>query len=43
MHIDALPAGMSVYHGHAWCPWRVLDPLELELHMVVTCHVCGGD
>ena len=30
---------MSVYCIYAWCLQRLLDPLELEIQMVVSCHV----
>ena len=29
--MGVLSAHISVYHVHAWCPLRLLDPLEREL------------
>lgn len=38
---------MSVYHKCAWYPWKPegvrLDLLQLELQMIVSCHVGSGD
>lgn len=42
--MDVLPAGMSVHHLYAWCPWspkRVSGPLRLELQTVVS-HLVGA-
>jgi hypothetical protein len=33
---------MYVYCVHVWHPERVLDPLELELQMIVSHHVNAG-
>lgn len=45
MDMDALPECLSVHHMCAWCPGRsektILDPLGLELKMVVSHHVAG--
>lgn len=42
MSMCALPACMSVYLVPAEVQMRVLVPQELELQMVVRCHVCMG-
>lgn len=34
---------MSVLHLYVWCSERALEPLELELQMVVSHHVGAGD
>jgi hypothetical protein len=33
---------VCVYHVCSWCPRRPLDHLELELQVVVSCHVGAG-
>lgn len=41
-----LPTCMCVYHLHAWCPQsteEAVRPLELELQMVVSCHMNAGN
>lgn len=39
MYMGVLLTCMSVYCIYAWCLQRLLDPLELEIQMVVSCHV----
>jgi hypothetical protein len=43
---ECLPAHMSVHHEHAVHrkvnQKRAPDPLDLELHIVVSCRVCAG-
>lgn len=39
MSMSILTRCMSVHHMHVWCLGRVPDPLELELWMIVSCHV----
>jgi hypothetical protein len=39
---EYLPACMYVY-THVWCPQRPEGPWELELQMVVSCHVGAGN
>lgn len=37
---------MSVYHVHAWCPWRSEEKLrssELQSQAIVSCHVGDGN
>lgn len=37
---------MYVHHVCAWCPWdqkRALDPQEIELQMLLKCHVGPED
>lgn len=45
MYMCILPACMPEYHMCACYTWRLraLDPLELELQMVVNCHVDARD
>jgi hypothetical protein len=42
MHMHVLPACISVYNLHAWCPQRleeiVRDLLELKLQTTVSCN-----
>lgn len=45
MCIGVLPACISVYHVCVWCPWSPeegVDPLEVELQMLVSCFVVLG-
>jgi hypothetical protein len=40
------PTCIHMYHVCAWYPQiqiRELDPLELELYMVMSCHVDAGN
>ena len=43
MSMSILTGCMSVHHMHVWCLGRVLDPLELELWMVVSYHGYTGN
>lgn len=43
--VGALPTYMSKHHASSWYLWRpeVLDPVELELQVVVSYHVGAGN
>lgn len=42
MLMNVLSACIYVQYTHIWCPWgpnKALDPLEVELQMIVNDHV----
>lgn len=46
MGLDILPAWMSVHLEHAGAKGsqkRTSFPLELELYMAASCHICTGN
>lgn len=46
IYLNVLPACMSMFYMHVWCPQRpegVLGPLELELPRIVIHHMNAGN
>lgn len=43
MWMDILHTCMSMYHFYAWCQKRVLDPLGLEVQIIMSHYVGAGN